>query len=235
MPKSETKANPKASSKAKPKAKPKSTPKAKPKTAPKGAPKAKATTPKKTAKAGSAPSSKKKTVKKDTKKTKPKSKPQLKSLRKRVKQAKKPKVTRRKQTEQRKRAKIRNGILRRQKLAARRAKAHSKFQIRCKKPVDDEIFDVDEFVKYLVERFKVNGKTGMVGQGKDSTIQKAGTTVHILSKQPFPKYYIKFLTKRYLKRNLLRDYVRVIADKKGSYELRYFNIQEEKDKAKKQD
>jgi len=219
MPKSEVKAKPKASPKAKPKPKPKSTPKAKPKSSGKGTPKttskAKGTTAKKTPKTGSAQSSKKKSTKKDSsKKTKPKSKPQLKSLRKRVKQQKKPKVTRRKQTEQRKRAKIRNGILRREKLAARRAKAHSKFQIRCKKPVDDEIFDVDEFVKYLAERFKVNGKTGLVGQGKDSNIQKTGTTVHVLSKQPIPKYYIKFLTKRYLKRNGLRDYVRVIADKK---------------------
>lgn len=158
-----------------------------------------------------------------------------KQLKQRFKQAKKPKLTRRKQTEERKRARIRNGILRREYLAARRAKAHSKFQIRCKKPFEDEIFDVDEFVKFLTERFKVNGKSGVVGNGKDATIQKSGTTIHVMSKQPFPKYYIKFLTKRYLKRNGLRDYVRVIADKKGSYELRYFNIQEEKEKSKKQE
>jgi len=215
--------------------------------------KGKAGTPKKTtakrgaAAAGASSSSKKgkgvstpKGSKKKTTATSPKasSKTALRSqqLKRRIKQAKKPKLTRRKQTEERKRAKIRNGILRREYLAARRAKAHSKFQIRCKKPVEDEIFDVDEFVKFLTERFKVNGKTGVVGSGKDSTIQKSGTTIHVMSKQPFPKYYIKFLTKRYLKRNGLRDYVRVIADKKASYELRYFNIQEEnKDKAKKQD
>ncbi|ETO17384.1 Ribosomal Protein, Large subunit family member (rpl-22) [Reticulomyxa filosa] len=99
--------------------------------------------------------------------------------------------TRRKKTEERKRARIRNGILRREKLAARRAKSHSKFQLRCKKPVEDEIFDVDEFVKFLTEKFKINGKTGNVGAGKDSNIQKSGSSVHIQSKQPFPKYYIK--------------------------------------------
>jgi len=94
--------------------------------------------------------------------------------------------------------------------------------------VEDEIFDVDEYVKYLTERFKINGKTGQVGSGRPVRVQKAATTIHVESRVPFPKFYIKYLTKRYLKKNGLRDYVRVIADKKSSYELRYFNIQDEK-------
>merc|ERR1712087_369304 len=119
-------------------------------------------------------------------------------------------------------------IKRREKILAARAKATSKFQIRCRKPVEDEIFDVDEFVKFLKERFKVEGKTGQVGPGRPVNVQKSVSTVHVLSKKPFPKYYLKFLTKRYLKHHGLRDYVRVIADKPTSYELRYFNIQEDK-------
>lgn len=114
------------------------------------------------------------------------------------------------------------------KIRAIRAKAQLKYQIRCRKPVEDEIFDVDEYVKYLTERFKINGKTGQVGSGRPVAIEKAANTVHVASKVPFPKFYLKYLTKRYLKKNGLRDYVRVIADKKASYELRYFNIQDEK-------
>jgi len=87
---------------------------------------------------------------------------------------------------------------------------------------------MDEYVKYIKEHFKVDGKTGQVGSGRPVNIQKAQSTVHVMSKRPFPKYYIKYLTKRYLKAHRLRDYVRVIADKKSSYELRYFNIQDEK-------
>merc|ERR1719203_1657050 len=52
-------------------------------------------------------------------------------------------------------------------------KAHlastASYHVKCKRPVDDEIFDVDEYVKYLKERFKSNGKTGCVGP--DNTVQ----------------------------------------------------------------
>ncbi|ETO27004.1 Ribosomal Protein, Large subunit family member (rpl-22), partial [Reticulomyxa filosa] len=139
-------------------------------------------TPKKSPKGGKKGTPKKTTTPKGTK---------SKQVKKELKKAKQTKLTRRKKTEERKRARIRNGILRREKLAARRAKSHSKFQIRCRKPVEDEIFDVDEFVKFLTEKFKINGKTGLIGTSKDASIQKAGSAVHVISKQPFPKYYIK--------------------------------------------
>merc|ERR1712087_446333 len=143
--------------------------------------------------------------------------------------AKKPVDTRtkRQKAKAKRKKQLKRRIKRREKILAARAKATSKFQIRCRKPVEDEIFDVDEFVKFLKERFKVNGKTGQVGPGRAANVQKSVSTVHVLSKAPFPKYYLKFLTKRYLKRHGLRDYVRVIADKPSSYELRYFNIQED--------
>ena len=36
--------------------------------------------------------------------------------------------------------------------------------------------------------------------------------------------YLKYLTKKFLKKNNLRDYIRVVANSKMSYELRYFQI-----------
>jgi large subunit ribosomal protein L22e len=36
--------------------------------------------------------------------------------------------------------------------------------------------------------------------------------------------YLKYLTKKYLKKNLLRDTLRVISTGKDVYELRYFQI-----------
>ena len=36
--------------------------------------------------------------------------------------------------------------------------------------------------------------------------------------------YLKYLTKKFLKKNNLRDYIRVVATKKAAYELRYFQI-----------
>ena len=39
--------------------------------------------------------------------------------------------------------------------------------------------------------------------------------------------YLKYLTKKYLKKNNLRDWLRVVAASQTSYELRYFQINNE--------
>jgi large subunit ribosomal protein L22e len=41
---------------------------------------------------------------------------------------------------------------------------------------------------------------------------------------PFSKRYLKYLTKKYLKKQQLRDFLHVIATSKGTYELKYFKI-----------
>ena len=45
--------------------------------------------------------------------------------------------------------------------------------------------------------------------------------------QPFSKRYLKYLTKKYLKKKDLRDWLRVIASKKNQYQLKYFQIQDD--------
>lgn len=49
---------------------------------------------------------------------------------------------------------------------------------------------------------------------------------------PFPSpfcRYLKYLTKKYLKKNNLRDWLRVVANTKESYELRYFQINQDEE------
>ncbi len=41
--------------------------------------------------------------------------------------------------------------------------------------------------------------------------------------------YLKYLTKKFLKKNNLRDYIRVVATSKSAYELRYFQINTQDD------
>jgi large subunit ribosomal protein L22e len=45
----------------------------------------------------------------------------------------------------------------------------------------------------------------------------------------FSKRYLKYLTKKFLKKNQIRDWLRVVAANKTSYELRYFDIREDED------
>ena len=43
----------------------------------------------------------------------------------------------------------------------------------------------------------------------------------------FSKRYLKYLAKKYLKKQQLRDWLHVIASSKNSYELRYYNIHDQ--------
>lgn len=54
------------------------------------------------------------------------------------------------------------------------------------------------------------------------TVLQARITV--TAQSPFSKRYLKYLTKKYLKKQQLRDYLHVIASNKNTYELRYFSI-----------
>mmetsp|Transcript_11501 Transcript_11501/g.23386 ORF Transcript_11501/g.23386 Transcript_11501/m.23386 type:complete len:96 (-) Transcript_11501:852-1139(-) len=85
--------------------------------------------------------------------------------------------------------------------------------------------DPTSFVKFLHDRVKINGKTGQLGEKVEILREK--NKVVIVAEAPFSKRYLKYLTKKYLKKQQLRDWLRVVNSGKDSYELRYFNISEE--------
>lgn len=97
-----------------------------------------------------------------------------------------------------------------------------KFAIDCSHPVEDGIMNCGDFETYLVERIKVGGKTNNFG--KEISLSKEKSKLVLTSSVPFSKRYLKYLTKKYLKKNNLRDWLRVVALAKDSYELRYFQI-----------
>jgi len=49
--------------------------------------------------------------------------------------------------------------------------------------------------------------------------------VVVAAEQPFSKRYLKYLTKKYLKKQQLRDYLHVVATSASTYELKYFSIE----------
>ncbi|VDP00771.1 unnamed protein product [Soboliphyme baturini] len=118
-----------------------------------------------------------------------------------------------------------------------------KFFIECKHPVEDGIMKIQHFgnfpnkvcltvglqENYLRERIKVNGKTGNFGNNIVMEVQK--TKIALSSDVAFSKRYLKYLTKKYLKKNSLRDWLRVVASAKDTYELRYFQINESESEA----
>ena len=98
------------------------------------------------------------------------------------------------------------------------------FTIDCSVPVDDLVMDMASFEKFLHDRIKVNGKIGVLGDAV--SISREGNNLHVKADSPFSKRYLKYLTKKYLKKNQLRDYLRIIASNQSTYTLRYFNIHE---------
>ncbi|NP_001091257.1 uncharacterized protein LOC100037062 [Xenopus laevis] len=92
-------------------------------------------------------------------------------------------------------------------------------------PVEDGIFDSVNFEQFLKEKIKVNGKTGNLGNIVH--IGRLKSKITVSSEKSFSKRYLKYLTKKYLKKNNLRDWLRVVASDKATYELRYFQISQD--------
>merc|ERR1712066_737413 len=112
-----------------------------------------------------------------------------------------------------------------QKKGTSSKKSTAKFVVDCSAPVNDNILDASGLEKFFNDRIKVNGKIGNLGESVKISRDKSKITVQ--ADLPFSKRYLKYLTKKYLKKQSLRDFLRVIAMRKNSYELRYFNISAE--------
>merc|ERR1712191_23220 len=87
----------------------------------------------------------------------------------------------------------------------KKKKLNLKFTIDCTHPVEDGIMNPADFETFLRKKITVSSEIA------------------------FSKRYLKYLTKKYLKKNNLRDWLRVVANAKNCYELRYFNINNEED------
>lgn len=78
-------------------------------------------------------------------------------------------------------------------------KTTHKFVLDCTTAETDSILDVGNFEKYLKERIKVNGKAGALGDAV--TVGKDKSKIVITSENPFSKRYLKYLSKKYLKKH----------------------------------
>ena len=102
-----------------------------------------------------------------------------------------------------------------------------KFTLDCQQPADDNIIETKDFEQFLLKRIKVDGKAGNLGDKISINREKA--KIHVTAESPFSKRYLKYLGKKYLKAQQLRDFLRIVAPNKTSYQMRYFNINDEKD------
>lgn len=86
----------------------------------------------------------------------------------------------------------------------------------------ENVIDIANFDKYMRDHIKVDGKVGQLG--KRVILKKGNDSLVVTAEAPFSKRYLKYLTKKYLKKNELRDYLRIIANGKDSYQIKFFKI-----------
>ncbi|KAL6597290.1 ribosomal protein L22e [Neocallimastix californiae] len=107
---------------------------------------------------------------------------------------------------------------------AKVVKKENVFTIDCSGPAADGILDTSSLENYLVTRIKVEGRTNNFGNNIKVTRSNNEIKVTVSPNIQFSKRYIKYLTKKYLKKSSLRDWLRVVASSKSAYEIRYYNV-----------
>jgi large subunit ribosomal protein L22e len=77
-------------------------------------------------------------------------------------------------------------------------KSTLKFFINCKLPIEDNVIVLKDFESFLTQKIKVDNKTGNLANTVTVAMDKDSIVVE--SKAPFSKRYLKYLTKKYLKK-----------------------------------
>ncbi|GMH47941.1 hypothetical protein TrVE_jg9869 [Triparma verrucosa] len=111
---------------------------------------------------------------------------------------------------------------------ASKKSATKKVIVDCKIPVADKVIDVASFEKFLHDKIKVNGKCP-APQGSVEIKREKNKLTIIFQDENSSKRYIKYLTKKYLKKQQLKDYLRVIMSGKNSYEMVYYKYSQNDD------
>ena len=98
--------------------------------------------------------------------------------------------------------------------------------INASQPVNDKIFDIAAYEKFLHDRIKVDGRTGNLGDNVQIS-QIGDGKIEVVAHLEFSGRYLKYLTKKFLKKQQLRDWLRVVSTSKGVYEIKFFNVVQE--------
>ncbi|EFY91443.1 60S ribosomal protein L22 [Metarhizium acridum CQMa 102] len=97
------------------------------------------------------------------------------------------------------------------------------FIINAQQPASDKIFDISAFEKFLQDTIKVEGRTNNLGD--NVIVQQQGEgKIEVIAHNELSGRYLKYLTKKFLKKQQLRDWLRVVSTSRGVYELKFFNV-----------
>eukprot|EP00757_Euglenozoa_sp_SAG-D1_P020183 gene20183-7235_t len=116
--------------------------------------------------------------------------------------------------------------------STKKATAAKKIKIDCSIPVTDDILESEQFNNFetfLTSKIKVNGKTNQLGDSVKISKDEDKHEIQVEANIQISKRYVKYLTKKFLKKNKLREWIRVVSSSKDTYQMRYFNIRDDGD------
>eukprot|EP00818_Percolomonas_sp_WS_P010316 CAMPEP_0117447338 /NCGR_PEP_ID=MMETSP0759-20121206/6823_1 /TAXON_ID=63605 /ORGANISM="Percolomonas cosmopolitus, Strain WS" /LENGTH=142 /DNA_ID=CAMNT_0005239669 /DNA_START=44 /DNA_END=472 /DNA_ORIENTATION=+ len=130
---------------------------------------------------------------------------------------------------------VRRGAIRNNPTKGRKQirKVTYKYFIDCAIPAEDGIFDLDHFEKYIADNYKVVKGAHKGDLGKKVRLFKKSENLHVHTDVKVSRRYLKYLTKKYLHRQELGEWLRVVSapGRQKGYTLKYFNIGQEEQPA----
>ena len=116
-----------------------------------------------------------------------------------------------------------------QRVTKKKDKHYRKFHVDLNQAVSNNLLSVEAAVKYLRQNIKVGGLKNKLGDSVqvDSTDkkdkQKNSIVVSVDNTMKFSKRYVKYLIKKFLKRENISLYLRVISSGSSGYLVKLFS------------
>ncbi len=81
----------------------------------------------------------------------------------------------------------------------------------------------------MTDRVKVHGRTNNLAEGGVAIERQGDKIVFSATSVAVSKRYLKYLTKKFLKKHQLRDWLRIVATDKTTYTVKYFKVGEQEE------
>lgn len=115
-----------------------------------------------------------------------------------------------------------------QRATKKKEKSYRKYYVDLNQAVTNNLLSLEAAIKFLNQSIKVNGLKGKLGDSvkvsptdkKDK--QKNTVVVAVDNTMKFSKRYVKYLIKKFLKRESISSYLRVIANGSSGYIVKLF-------------
>ena len=108
-----------------------------------------------------------------------------------------------------------------QKETQQKAKTYKKYTIDFSAPISNNLLTLESISKYLQLNTKINGLKGKLGDSiKISIADKNNIMIQVANTLEFSKKYLKYLTKKYLKKEGIEKFMTINANSPNGYTVK---------------